>query len=280
MNRADFDALEARLEALGALAITLADGDTDVFGEPGRDADAAWSRFAVTALFGADTDPERLVAAVRAHCGDDTKVTVSRLAEREWDDAWRERWQPQRYAGGLCVCPTWCEPPADAHAVVRLDPGRAFGTGTHETTALCLDWLATSATVRGARVVDYGCGSGVLALAAARLGAASVCAVDIDADALEVARANAALNGLDDRVRFGSPEVASAGDVLVANILLGPLLELAPRFATLLAGTGRLALSGLLATQCDTVLAAYGDAFTMEPPVVRGDWALLTGRRR
>lgn len=280
VTRADFERLEPVLEALGAQAVTLADGDAEVFGEPGSAGDVEWAAFAVSALFDAHAEPGALVDAVHEVCAETVEVTLQPIGDADWDAAWRERWQPRLYAQGLCVCPTWCTPPAAARAVVRLDPGQAFGTGTHETTALCLDWLAEAAWLPGARLIDYGCGSGVLALAAARLGAREVCAVDLDPDALAVARENAALNELERRVRVGLPHEARVADALVANILLAPLLELAPRFAALLPAGGRLALSGLLAAQCEAVLAAYDAAFTMDAPVVRGEWVLLAGHRR
>ena len=166
--------------------------------------------------------------------------------------------------------------------MLRIDPGRAFGTGTHETTALCLDWLTTDAALAGRQVIDFGCGSGILALAAACFGAAEVDAVDIDEDVLAVAQDNIALNGFSDRIRVATPDALTGrrADVLVANILQEPLLALAPSFATLLVPGGRLALCGLLVHQVPRVLEAYAAGFTMAPPQIRGDWALLRSEER
>ena len=274
--------LESQLEALGVSAITTSEGDTEIFGEPGVASDREWQVFTLTALFEANVDREAIATALKPLLDADAELVFTLLAEKHWAEAWKEHWQPQRFANDLWVCPTWVEPPADARHVLRLDPGRAFGTGTHETTALCLDWLAEEPRLDGARVIDYGCGSGILALAAACFGASYVDAVDIDDDALLVARENIELNGYAERIRVGRPDtlLEQAADVLLANILEAPLLALAPRFARLVPHGARIALSGLLTTQVPHVLAVYGAAFSMEAPRTRGDWALLSGTRR
>lgn len=274
--------LESQLEALGVSAITTSEGDTEIFGDPGVVSDREWQVFTLTALFEANVDREAIATALKPLLDTDADLVFTLLAEKHWAEAWKEHWQPQRFANDLWVCPTWVEPPADARHVLRLDPGRAFGTGTHETTALCLDWLAEEPRLDGARVIDYGCGSGILALAAACFGASYVDAVDIDDDALLVARENIELNGYAERIRVGRPDtlLEQAADVLLANILEAPLLALAPRFARLVPHGARIALSGLLTTQVPHVLAVYGAAFSMEAPRTRGDWALLSGTRR
>ena len=273
---------ESCLEALGASAITTSEGDTEIFGEPGVVSSHEWQVFTLTALFEGSVDREAIAAALKPLLNADADLVFTVLAEKHWAEAWKEHWQPQRFANDLWVCPTWVEPPADARHVLRLDPGRAFGTGTHETTALCLDWLAEEPRLDGARVIDYGCGSGILALAAACFGASYVDAVDIDDEALQVARENIELNGYAERIRVGRPDtlLEQAADVLLANILEAPLLALAPRFARLVPHGARIALSGLLTTQVPHVLAVYGAAFSMEAPRTRGDWALLSGTRR
>ena len=278
----DYGKLEGVLEGLGASAITTSEGDTEVFGEPGVPNDREWETFTVTALFEASADRDRIIKRLTPFMKADANPVFTELAEQHWADSWKDHWQPQRFANDLWVCPTWCEPPADARHVLRLDPGRAFGTGTHETTALCLDWLAQEAGLTGARVIDYGCGSGILALAAACFGASYVDAVDIDDDALLVARENIVLNGHGERIRVGRPDhlLEQAVDILIANILEAPLLALSPRFARLVPRGGRIALSGLLTTQVPHVLAAYEASFAMEAAQVRGDWALLCGTRR
>jgi ribosomal protein L11 methyltransferase len=278
---ADYAALEAALEEAGALSVTCSEGDSDVFAEPGLAGQAEWQAFAVQALFAEDADAARIIADVEAACGRAVHFETSIVPDAPWVEQWQAAWQPRQFAGGLWVCPSWSAPPAGARHVLYLDPGRAFGTGTHETTALCLDWLGMEADVGGRHVVDYGCGSGILALAAHALGARRVTAVDIDPEALAVARENAGRNGVTG-IDFGDPGRVAAGvaDVLVANILMEPLLGLAPRFAELLPSRARIALSGILTTQVARILDAYGEAFTMEPARCRGDWALLIGRRR
>lgn len=278
----DYLRLEAALEKLGASAITTSEGDSEIFGEPGLPNDKEWQVFTLTALFEADADRAAINKRLQTILGADAAATYTVLEEQNWADSWKDHWQPQRFANDLWVCPSWCEPPAEARHVLRLDPGRAFGTGSHETTALCLDWLAAEPGLVGARVIDYGCGSGILALAAACFGASYIDAVDIDDDALEVARENIDLNGHAERIRVGRPDgvLEQAADFLIANILEAPLLALSPRFARLVPHGGRIALSGLLTTQVPHVLAAYEASFAMEAPRVRGDWALLCGTRR
>lgn len=274
-------ALESLLEGLGALAVTQAGGDRPVFAEPGIDAEEQWSRFSVVALFGDTPDGGRVVAAVRDLLGD-REITCRPLEDQAWTEIWKSGWQPQMFAGDLCVCPSWCAPPTSARHVIRLDPGQAFGTGTHPTTALCIDWLAARAPLNGQRIVDYGCGSGILALAAAKFGADQIDAVDIDTDALRVAAENVDANDGAGVITVSTPALLEAGraDILIANILLAPLLALEREFASLLAPGGRIALSGLLATQVTDVTGAYAADFEFAPAHIRGEWALLEGQAR
>ena len=273
--------LEAFLEAAGAASITLTQGDRSLFQASGTDDSEHWEHLEIRAQFASGKDLDPVLSSVRERLPPGTLIEVIEIQDRAWEHSWREHWQPQLFSGGLCVCPTWCVPPPSANHVVFIDPGRAFGTGTHETTALCLDWLAASGAVAGKAVVDYGCGSGILALAAARLGAATTFAIDIDDEALDVTRDNARVNGLGNRVRIGRPEllVAANADIIIANILLEPLLTLKSRFQALLTAGGWLVLSGLLANQIAPVLEVYSRRFNMGTPIQRGEWVLLSGRR-
>jgi len=282
VTRESWPQLEALLEDLGAAAVTQAAGDQALFDEPGVRNAADWSHFTVEALFDGERDATALVAALHALLGAQASITTRRIADTAWADAWRAHWQPLVFAGGICVCPSWLEPPAGARHLIRLDPGQAFGTGTHETTALAIDWLAAQAPLDGREVIDYGTGSGVLALAAAALGAATVTGVDIDADAVAAAQANVRDNGEAGRVTIAHVDALTLApaDLLVANILLEPLLALAPRLGALVRPGGRLALTGLLAAQAEAIAAAYGGAFELAPPQVRGEWILIAGRRR
>ncbi|MEQ8660864.1 MAG: 50S ribosomal protein L11 methyltransferase [Gammaproteobacteria bacterium] len=280
--RTEWPALEALLDELGAAAVTQAAGDRALFDEPGVAPGAAWERFTVEALFAGDSDATLLIGQLRAALGSGLDVSARRIADTAWEEAWKAHWQPLVFAGGICVCPSWLAPPAAVTHLIRLDPGQAFGTGTHETTALAIDWLAAQAPLAGQRVIDYGTGSGVLALAAAALGAATVHGVDIDAAAVSAAQANVRDNARADVVTIAHVDALALApaDVLVANILLEPLCALAPRFAALVRPGGRLALTGLLADQAAAISAAYAGAFTLAAPRARGDWILVAGERR
>lgn len=190
--------------------------------------------------------------------------------------------RPMRFGQRLWICPSWDEPPAGDAISILLDPGLAFGTGTHPTTALCLEWLDAHPPA-GLEVIDYGSGSGILAVAALKLGAARVTAVDIDPQALTATRDNAARNGVDDaRLHVDYPEALgeTTADLVLANILAGPLVELAPAMAGRVRPGGAIVLSGILREQADTVRQAYTAWFDMDPPAFREDWTRLTGRRR
>ena len=203
------------------------------------------------------------------------------LAERDWQQNFHQQFSPRRFAGDLWVVPSWHEPPPEARHIVTLDPGMAFGTGTHPTTGLCLDWLGQLPELAGASVLDYGCGSGILAIAAARLGATRVIGLDIDPEACRVARENAQQNGCE-FIEMVLPAALPAGqfDVLVANILLNPLLALASQLADVVKPGGHIGLSGLLAEQAEFALAAYAPWFHLNPPEYREEWAFVGGRRR
>lgn len=275
-------ALEALLDELGAVAVTQSGGDRALFDEPGVLEDSAWSAFVVEALFEPVCDRAAIAAALRELLGTDVMLTERLITDQAWAETWKQHWQPMRFAGGLCVCPSWLEPPAAARHVIRLDPGQAFGTGTHESTALCLDWLGGLAPLTARTVIDYGTGSGVLALAASLLGARRVLAVDIDRDAQIAAAENVLRNDCAAVVRVGAPDLVDGVvvDILVANILAAPLVGLAARFAALVRPGGRLALAGLLETQAEAVAAAYTAAFDLTVAAARGEWILLAGTRR
>ena len=276
--------LEAALENIGALAVTLGDAGDEPQLEPPPGATPLWGQVLVTALFEPDEasrqDVEALVASLAGHLV--APPRYERIADQAWEHTWRDDFAPTRFGERLWVCPRGERPPVERpdQVIVALDPGLAFGTGHHATTALCLKWL-DGAALNGARLIDYGCGSGILAIAALKLGAAAALAVDHDPQALEATRANAAENGVAGHLRVLSPQELpdERADCLVANILAGPLLELAPHLAALVRPGGRLALSGLLADQAQTVAAAYAPWFQLEPPVVAEEWILLSGRR-
>ena len=283
--------LEAALENAGALAVTLGDAADDPLLEPPPGATPLWQAVRLVALFADDAAGAAVAADLAerlAHLSL-TRPRVEHLADRAWERVWLDEFRPTRFGRRLWVCPVGQAAPQAAGepptVVVELDPGLAFGTGHHPTTALCLEWL-DGAELTGRTLLDYGCGSGILAIAALKLGAAAVIAVDHDSQALTATRDNAAVNAVAERLTVCLPEELPAlgvplpVDAVVANILAAPLIALAPRLIAALAPGGDLALSGVLAEQVPAVSAAYAGAIEPAPVCLREGWALLSGRRR
>jgi len=274
--------VEEILDRHGALAVTLTDAADEPVLEPAPGETPLWGQTRITGLFPLDADLDALTLDLLASLGVERlpEHRIEALADREWEREWLRDFRPMRFGQRLWVCPSGHEVADPAAVVVRLDPGLAFGTGTHPTTALCLAFL-DSENLQGRRVLDYGCGSGVLAIAALLLGAASATGVDIDPQALIAANSNAAGNGVGSRLalRPGSADCGSGYDIVVANILAGPLVEMAPRLAACIAPGGRLALSGILTSQADAVQAAYETWIDFEPPRGSDDWVLLAGTK-
>jgi ribosomal protein L11 methyltransferase len=246
--------------------------------------DAAGPRTRLTALAAASTDPAVLVsAAAQAAALAAPAFSVARVADEDWIGRSQSQFGPVRISAALCIVPSWHRVPDDAGTVVRVDPGLAFGTGSHVSTRLVLQHLEALLRQAGferARVLDYGCGSGILAIAAAKLGAADVAAVDIDPQALATTAANAGANGVS--LRVTAPESLPAGtyDVVLANILAGPLIALQPLLASRTRPGGRIALSGILESQAAEVVASYARDFDAAVSATDEGWALVAGRRR
>lgn len=274
-------ALADLLTEAGALAVTLREGAGPPVLEPGPGETPLWSATRVEGLF-PDREPAPLLAWLRARApgGVLDGAELGRVEERDWVRETTRGFQPLRFGQRLWVCPTWTAPPAPAAVTLRLDPGLAFGTGTHPTTALCLDWLAAAA-LEGTTVVDYGAGSGILAVAALLLGAADGWAVDHDPQALRASADNAALNGVGSRLRVVPPESLPAlqVDLVVANVLAGPLVELAERLTHLLRPGGTLVLSGILSEQAQGLAAAYAPHLPLAVDAEREGWCRLVGCR-
>ncbi len=279
---------EAALEELGALSVTLMDADADtpdeaaIF-EPGVGETPLWRSLTLLALFEADTDRRGLVHLLHDALPElaPDHVAFREVADQVWERAWMDHFQPMQFGRRLWVYPWNLEPPRDHEAVVvRLDPGLAFGTGTHPTTALCLEWL-DSLDLAGKTLVDYGCGSGVLAIAAVKLGAAHAIGVDNDPQALLAARDNATRNGVAGQLSLHLPDDlpdGTRGDAFVANILSGPLDELAARFATLCQPSAPFALSGILSGQETELLDRYAACgFTGLRATPREGWMRIDG---
>ncbi|MFC6328097.1 50S ribosomal protein L11 methyltransferase [Alloalcanivorax gelatiniphagus] len=276
------DTFQDALENLGAAAVTLTDGaDQPVF-EPPPGARPLWNTTVVTALFEDDADLDAVLAALGERGLTFADHRVEPLADQAWERAWMDDFQPMRFGQRLWIVPSWSDAP-EPHAVnLKLDPDLAFGTGTHDTTALCLEWL-DGADLSGRRVLDFGCGSGVLAIAALLLGAESAVGTDIDPQALTASADNAAANGVADRLSLYLPEALAADqryDLLVANILAGPLIELADTLAARCLPGAPMALSGILTDQAESVRQAYAPWFELAPTRQRGDWVRIDGVRR
>jgi ribosomal protein L11 methyltransferase len=280
----DADAWSDALLDAGALSVDLSDphagapAEVPVFGEPGSEA-ALWPISRVTALFTADRDVDAaLRAAALALQREAPAAQTGAVAEQDWVRATQAQFAPIRIDAGLWIVPSWCTPPDTAAINLTLDPGLAFGTGSHATTRLCLQWLRAH-VAPGTRLLDYGCGSGILAIAAARLGAARVAGTDIDPQALAASRGNAQANGV--TAWFGAPDVLPDAHytIVVANILANPLILLAPALAGRTSASGRIALSGILEAQADEVRAAYAPWFTLAAWRAAEGWVLLAGER-
>ncbi len=275
---------DALLEA-GAVSVDLTDAEAGtaaeqpLYGEPGADA-ASWPRQHLRALFPEGADASGAVAAVFDALGMRAPdIALEAVQEQDWVRATQQQFGPLRISERLWIVPSWSEAP-DPHALnLRLDPGLAFGTGSHPTTAQCLRWLEANLPA-GASLVDYGCGSGVLAIAARRLGAGRVVAVDIDPSALAATRDNAALNGVDIEVADTDAVDAGPYDVVMANILSNPLKVLAPLLSSLARMDGALVLAGILTTQAHDVAQAYRPWFDLEATFESDGWTCLSGRRR
>jgi ribosomal protein L11 methyltransferase len=274
------DAVEEIAGACGALAVTFMDAQDDPVLEPGVGEIRLWPRTLVRCLF-AEQDPAVLRARLAACLAlDPARLSVERLADRAWEREWLKDFHALRCGRRLWICPRHERVGAPDAVVVTLDPGLAFGTGTHPSTALCLEWLDARLDP-GTAVIDYGCGSGILAIAAARLGAAEVHAFDIDPQALIATDDNARENGVSGRLTIHerAASLPQATDVLLANILAAPLCELAGRFATLLRPGGQLVLAGLMEHEAAEVTAAYRPCFDVTSFGYRDGWVCLAGRR-
>lgn len=272
--------VEDLLMGLGAVSVTLEDSKDQPLLEPPPGATPIWDDTTVTGLFEADADTDLVCAALHSDLGAELPIRVEALEDKDWIREWMDSFEPIAFGKRLWVCPSW-KTPQDPDAVnMMLDPGLAFGTGTHETTALCLRWL-DGADLDGKIVVDYGCGSGILAIAAALLGASKVYCVDNDPQALMATRDNAARNQVADKLEVFPPGAMPtiSADLMLANILAGPLMSLSEHLSSLTKPNGLLVLSGILQDQAQAVSDCYAKWFTMDPPAIDGDWVRITGTK-
>jgi ribosomal protein L11 methyltransferase len=261
VNREQAPLAEFILDQQDALAITLEDDEDHPVFEPGPGATPLWPRVQLRGLFEAGVSRDGITRALQIVPGINRPDLIRwrEVGDQDWERAWMDRFQPMRFGERLCIVPTGMEIPFDEMNIeILLDPGLAFGTGTHPTTALCLEWL-DGQEVTGKCVVDYGCGSGILGIAAALKGAGRVVCVDNDPQALEATFDNASRNGVSGLIDCLTPDACSdnAADILLANILAGPLVELAPRLLNSVKTGGMIVLSGILKEQAESVIAAY-----------------------
>lgn len=281
------DFAEEILEACGAVSVTMTDAADVPVLEPLPGETPLWPATITRGLFaaGADLDAVRAALAEQLPDGDSATTEILKVEDRDWVRAWLDHAEPLPFGPkdhpSLWICPSGHEVTARDAVIVHLDPGLAFGTGTHPSTAMCLDWLATHA-VAGKTVLDYGCGSGVLAIAALKLGAAHALAIDIDPQALTATRENARVNAVDARLVCAGigQAVDEPVDIVLANILARPLVELAPKLAAATKPGGSIVLAGLLERQADEVRAAYAPWFEFEDDGRREGWNRVSGRRR
>ncbi|MDR2220200.1 MAG: 50S ribosomal protein L11 methyltransferase [Methylobacillus sp.] len=280
------ESISDALMGLGALSVSIEDADaetaaeTPIFGEPGGAAPGVWHHNVVSALFDADTNIDRIMTTLTENTGlRNLGYTVQTVAEQDWVRATQAQFEPIRIRDDLWIVPSWHRAPEPSALNIVLDPGLAFGTGSHPTTHLCLAWLADHLRA-GESVLDYGCGSGILAIAAKLLGAGTVVGVDIDPQAITASQANAKNNKADARFFLPDEMPRAATDVVVANILSNPLRMLAPLLAAHCKTGGRIALSGILREQAEEISGIYEEWFEMYPPQSLDGWVLLTGRKK
>ena len=286
-QRAQVNSIEEALLAQGALSVTLQDDADQPILEPELGTNPIWDETQIIGLFEANQNSEILLKNLNDFYQNLSaqplpKHKLEILEDKDWIRAWMEDYHPMQFGQRLWVCPSWQTPPQPDAVNLMLAPGLAFGTGTHPTTDLCLQFLDQEVTGKEL-VVDYGCGSGILGIAALLLGSEKMVGVDIDPQALTATRDNAGRNNIRDDLYDvflpdKTPDVKA--DIMVANILAGPLQALAPDIARLTRQGGKLALSGLLAEQAEDVSQCYSQWYNMNPAKQLGDWVLLTGTRR
>lgn len=275
------ESLSDLLSEQGALSVTYQDAADQPLFEPPVGETPLWSDTLLTGLFDAGQDIDAIGTQIHQQAGGQIVAMRSEILEdKDWVREWMDNYHPLRFGERLWIVPSHRNPPDPSATNILLDPGLAFGTGTHPTTAMCLSWLAGQ-DLRGRRVIDYGCGSGILAIAAAKLGARDILAIDNDPQALLATNANAQKNAVDEYIRSQGVQtpIVGACDLLLANILAGPLIQLAPLFANLVKPGGQLVLSGILPEQAEAVTGAYQSWFDFESAFQSDDWVRLSAQR-
>lgn len=282
LDSLNVDLVEQVFYRHGAQSITFSDAGDEPVLEPGPGETPFWRKTKICGLFSAKVDFHRLRQdLLKSFELEELPISqTDELPDRVWEREWLKDFRPMQFGRRLWVSPGNLPVEQPDSVVVQLDPGLAFGTGTHETTALCLEWL-DSLNLTGKRVLDVGCGSGILSIAALKLGADSVHGVDIDQQAIVASRQNAIDNDVNERLELSTElnEFDGEYELVIANILAGTLIDIAAEISRRTVHGGLLALSGILAEQVDEVLDAYADRITLDPPVLRNEWARITGRK-
>jgi len=284
-NKDNSEKLSDVLNELGSSAVTIQDAEDQPIYEPPPGATPLWESLLVTGLFEQENNLDHILTAVKTAMGKVPQYKVEILEDQDWIRAWMDDFQPMQFGRRLWICPSWHQEPDPDAVNILLDPGLAFGTGTHPTTALCLEWLDEHQQ-GGELVIDYGCGSGILAIAALKLGATHVHAVDLDEQAIQASLDNAEKNSVSDKLSTYLPDAFHKRhndlqcDLLLANILAGPLVELASQLASLVKMNGQIVLSGILAEQSNKIIQAYSPWFDLEPIKQKDDWIRVSGHKR
>ncbi|MRS19994.1 50S ribosomal protein L11 methyltransferase [Enterobacteriaceae bacterium RIT692] len=278
------ETLSDALMDVGAVSVTFQDTHDNPVYEPLPGETLLWGDTDVIGLFDAETEMSDVVAELSQHplLGSAFRHKIEQIEDKDWEREWMDNFHPMRFGERLWICPSWRDVPDPDAVNVMLDPGLAFGTGTHPTTSMCLTWL-DGLDLQGKTVIDFGCGSGILAIAALKLGAAQAIGIDIDPQAIQASRDNAERNGVSERLALYLPHQQPdnlQADVVVANILAGPLRELAPLISVLPKAGGHLGLSGVLASQAEGVCEAYAEQFELDPVAEKEEWCRITGVRR
>ena len=279
------DSLSELMSEHGAVSVSVepaSDDETLQLYEPGPGETPMWKQARVTALFDPGTDLNSAINHSSASLGLSTRDWhADTLADQIWERVWMDDFQPRQIGERLWVCPSWLSPPQPDAVNILMDPGLAFGSGTHATTLLCLQWLEQH-LLPGSQLIDFGCGSGILAIAALRLGAAQAIGIDNDPQAIIASNDNARRNGVAERLQTALPKDITPPpcELLIANILASPLKQLAPQLSALVKPGGHIVLSGILASQADEVAARYRDQFELDAIEQRQDWVRLSGVKR
>ncbi|SES93150.1 50S ribosomal protein L11 methyltransferase [Thorsellia anophelis] len=276
--------LSEALIGFGAVSVTFQDTHDNPVYEPLPGETLLWHDTDIIGLFDAEHDMQKLIKQLQhmSILGKDFEYKIEQIEDKDWERAWMDNFHPMQFGQRLWICPSWREVPDPKAVNVLLDPGLAFGTGTHPTTSLCLQWL-DGQDLTGKTVIDFGCGSGILAIAALKLGAKSAIGIDIDPQAITASLENANRNHVANKLTLylakDAPNNLKA-DFILANILAGPLKELAPNIKALVGSNGSICLSGILASQAESVASAYADEIILDPIIEKEEWCRITGQAR